>query len=323
MLRHQTRFVAFLLFVSAASLAVGLAVARVRTGSAQGTGPALSLSASGLSVTMAASGSSFDPYAAYNMGLTFDPGLLAFLGASNQLGGTPPCVYEVTPGTITFSCTLLGGGTTATGNLATADFMPAGASPACAGVHLVRFGPPDNGDVAKGSYTFDVNGNAQTNAYGTVDVQIPVNGGDCTFGTSTPVVPTATPTPSGPTDTPTPCPTDTVPTGSGCATITPTPTGTATPTPIGPPLETTIALKSQALHGFAGTIDFGAVSPPQPSSSGVVVHFAKALSSADYVVLVTPVNRWCTPLVMNKTAQGFTIVCWGVGGSVDFVVLPH
>jgi len=260
MLKRHTRFVLVLvLFVSALGLAVGAAVGRVRIGSAQGTGPTLSVSASSLSVSMVASGSGFDPYAGYNMSLTFDPGLLSFLGASDQTGGTPPCVYDAAPGTMVFNCMFLTGGTTATGTLATADFTPATASPACAGVHLVSFRPPDNGDASNGSYTIDENTVQQTNAYGTVDVQIPVNGGDCALGTSTPVVATAT----------------------GTA----TPTSTATATPQGPPIETTVKLKSQALLGFAGTIDFGAVSPPQSSASGVVVHFARG----------APQRRLCRP----------------------------
>jgi hypothetical protein len=196
-----------------------------------------------------------------------------------------------------FNCMFLTGGTTATGNLATVDFTPAGASPACGGVHLVSYGPPDNGDSTNGSYTVDPNFIEQTNAYGAVDVQIPVNGGDCALGTSTPVVPTAT----------------------GTA----TPTATATATPQGPPIQTTVRFKSQALVGFAGTIDFGAASPPQAPSSGAVVHFARRLSSADYAVMVTPVDRWCSPVVTNKTVRGFTILCPGIGGSMDFVVLPQ
>jgi hypothetical protein len=298
MLKSHTRFVlVFLLFVSAVGLAVGAAVARVRTGSAQGTGPTLSVSASGLSVSMVASGSGFDPYGGYTMSLAYDPGLLAFLGASNQTGGAPPCVYQAAPGTMVFNCMFLTGGTTATGTLATADFAPATASPACAGVHLVSYGPPDNGDSSNGSSTVDPDSIQQANAYGAVDVEISVNGGDCAPGTSTPVVPTAT------------------------GTATPIPTATATPQ--GPPIETTVKFKSQALLGFAGTIDFGAVSPPQAPTSGVVVHFARRLSSPDYAVLVTPVDRWCSPVVTNKTARGFTIYCPGIGGSVDFVVLPQ
>jgi hypothetical protein len=298
MLKSHTRFVlVFLLFVSVVGLAVGAAVGRVRTGSAQGTGPALSVSASGLSVSMVASGSGFDPYGGYTMSLTYDPGLLSFLGASDQTGGAPPCAYQAAPGTMVFGCVFLNGGTTATGTLATADFAPATASPACAGVHLVTYGPPDNGDSSNGSSTISPDSVQQANAYGVLDVQISVNSGDCASGTSTPVVATAT----------------------GTATSIPT----ATVTPQGPPIEATVRFKPQALLGFAGTIDFGGASPPQVPASGVNVHFAKRLASADYAVLVTPVDRWCSPVVMNKTARGFTIYCPGTGGSVDFVVLPQ
>ncbi len=107
------------------------------------------------------------------------------------------------------------------------------------------------------------------------------------------------------------------PTPTSTSTATLTPTATATPSPTSTPAPATGSSegRAHALRGLAGSVAFA--SQFQPGGS---VNFQKPLRSADYVVQLTPVGRICTPVVTSKSATGFSFVCPGSGGSVDWTV---
>ncbi len=137
-------------------------------------------------------------YRGYQLHLVWDRTLLALdpgTGVANRLAGAfcPSAVADAGGGGVTYACTELGGAAGAGPQpLATFTLNPAGPASGCADVHLVTYGPPDNGSASSGSYTVDANG-AQADAYAVIDLPLAVGGGSCAGGVATPT-PLASPT---------------------------------------------------------------------------------------------------------------------------------
>lgn len=208
-----------------------------------GTGPDLDISAVGLTVTLSASGSGFDPYTGYSFGILVDTNKLAFASDANSMPGSPFCTDSPTSGSpappnFSLGCTLLGGDTTATGPLGSFTFTAVNGTPDCTVVSLVHYDTFLNNQDT-GTYTLDDASDPQTVTYTVDSVLLSLNGAVCNAApTDTPTAtPTDTSTP-GPSPTPTPCPNQGgCPTPAGYKTHTPTPTNTvaATDTPAPPP----------------------------------------------------------------------------------------
>lgn len=203
--------------------------------STQAAGPStLSISATGLTVTLAASGAGVDPYTGYNYGLSYDPTLLSFASRANALPGGPFCVDNGGADSVAIvGCTLLSGTSTYSGDLGSITFTAAGPS-GCATLQITAY---DGSNADTGTYLLDPSSNPVSNPLGIAQVQIPVNGGSC--------VGTATPTPS--------------------PTITPSPTNTATPTATATPSATPIS-------GAPDVTVFMNASPPTSSSGGGIAY---------------------------------------------------
>ncbi|HYM14313.1 MAG TPA: hypothetical protein VEZ14_02000 [Dehalococcoidia bacterium] len=219
-----------------------------------GTGPDLSITASGLTVTLNASGVGFDPYSGYAFGITFDPNQLVPSNAADHLAvapficqnsgpvsmtGTPPAAAgngAAAAGSLQVACTSAST-TTATGALADVTFTAANATPGCTTVSLVAYDSFANNQTT-GTYTLDAASNPQLVTYTVSSVTVLLN------GQTLPCTPTPTPTATatntvvaGPSATPTPCSNvGGCPTPAGYLTHTPTPTKTvaATNTPAPP-----------------------------------------------------------------------------------------
>ncbi|HYM14624.1 MAG TPA: hypothetical protein VEZ14_03630 [Dehalococcoidia bacterium] len=189
-----------------------------------GTGPDLSITASGLTVTLNASGAGFDPYSGYAFGITFDPNQLVPSNAADHLAvapficqnsgpvsmtGTPPAAAgngAAAAGSLQVACTSAST-TTATGALADVTFTAANATPGCTTVSVVAYDSFANNQTT-GTYTLDAASNPQLVTYTVSSVTVLLN------GQTLPCTPTPTPTATatntvvaGPSATPTPTPT--------------------------------------------------------------------------------------------------------------------
>jgi YVTN family beta-propeller protein len=110
----------------------------------------------------------------------------------------------------------------------------------------------------------------------------------------------------------------TAPTATATPTPRPTVTSTSTPRPIGTP---TPIISRPPVYG-AWTY-MGTASLATDNGALVTVRFVIPLRSANYVVMLTPVQRSCQPMVVQKTKEGFSFSCPGAGGSVDWVVITQ
>lgn len=203
--------------LSAASLAAAAAIwgGGGTTASHASGVPTLSISNVGLTVTLSASGTGFDPYSGYQLAFTYDPSLVSWGSAAYVADGIYVCEDSGGLDNIAMiACSSLLGPITATGPLASITLNPTG-TPGCLDVTVI---PYDGSNDYSTVFTADVDFNLSVNPLGTSELQIPVSGGTCAVATDTP---TATPT-----DTPTATPTDT-PTDTPTPTNTPSPTATA------------------------------------------------------------------------------------------------
>ncbi|HYM15478.1 MAG TPA: hypothetical protein VEZ14_07950 [Dehalococcoidia bacterium] len=219
--------------------------------------PTLSISATGLTVTLAASGVSVDPYTGYNYGLTYDNTLLTFSGKANMLPGSPFCVDNGgSGGSVVVGCTLLSGSATYTGDLGSISFTATGPS-GCATLTIKAY---DGTNAIDGTYTLDLTSSPVTNPLGVSQVQIPVNGGSCV------APPTATPSPT------------LTPTATNTPTATATPTTTSTP-----------------ISGQPDVVVFINASPPTSSSGAALTYILTVKNIGDAAAMGVSVSVTLPP----------------------------
>lgn len=148
-----------------------------------------------------------DPLSGFSVNLIYDGSLLspAGFGAGpvlESLGTGVICVHDTFPSSTVWSCSAIGGVSTASaGVLADATFRVTAAT-GCTQLHIETYGPPDGGDSTTGTYTMADVGEppfdtimVQQNAYGP---DITVNVADGSTGCGASPLPTQTLTPPRP-----------------------------------------------------------------------------------------------------------------------------
>src|ERR1700674_1120220 len=153
--------ISFVLLTSAVVLAIGALFFGTHRASSAGSGPTMvvgtpSLASGKVQIPINAVGSTFDPYAGFNVHLRWDLSVFSFSSANDS--GTvltspfcaPPLVDGDSAGVV-YACTGLGGPSTTAGLLGTILLTPAASG--CSALHLFTLGPPDGGDAGNGTYT--------------------------------------------------------------------------------------------------------------------------------------------------------------------------